>query len=366
MRLYEITNPEQLDEGPVGKALATAALSLGLSFGNQVNAEEVFVYQDMQGQLQTVSSMWDIPDDVMQSYVVDTDTQKIKFLKKPSQQQQQQQQEPEQKLPQPIEDMKAGVRSMAKDPQSVTFTNFGVYTLSNGKKVYVGYYNAKNSMGGYGGNSLLMYAPSGTGSKFEKGSGLNLRWQPLGMSAMRLNGATVVVPNISDTKGYVGYIDKGRPQDENFKLGIKFILAQWHGDGSMDQDLPKKYKKIVDTDPLFSKATSFQPIGGEQSSASIFGKIGKSKPQQPANSDTPIVDAGGIGVYLDGDRVTVNSTEYSDLQKGDIINKVQYKSEKYTIVSPDGFKQFIDSNKGKKVVVYGSRKGKAFVVAIGL
>jgi hypothetical protein len=87
MRLYEITNPEQLDEGPVGKALATAALGLGLQFGQQVNADEVYVYQDKQGQLQTAQSIMQVPDDSPLSYVIDTDTQQIKYLKQPNQNQ---------------------------------------------------------------------------------------------------------------------------------------------------------------------------------------------------------------------------------------------------------------------------------------
>ena len=74
---------ELLDEGPVGKALATAALALGLQFGQQANAEEVFVYQDQQGQLQTVSSFMQIPKDAQMSYAIDTDTKQISYIKKP-------------------------------------------------------------------------------------------------------------------------------------------------------------------------------------------------------------------------------------------------------------------------------------------
>lgn len=74
---------ELLDEGPVGKALATAALALGLQFGQQVNAEEVFVYQDQAGKLQTVSSFMQIPKDAQMSYAIDTDTKQISYIKKP-------------------------------------------------------------------------------------------------------------------------------------------------------------------------------------------------------------------------------------------------------------------------------------------
>ena len=83
INLVESAQHEQLDEGPVGKALATAALSLGLQFGQQVNADEVYVYQDKQGELQTAQSIMQVPDDSPLSYVIDTDTQKIKYLKQP-------------------------------------------------------------------------------------------------------------------------------------------------------------------------------------------------------------------------------------------------------------------------------------------
>ncbi len=191
IRLVE--SAEQLDEGPVGKTLATAALALGLQFGQQVNADEVYVYQDQAGELQTAQTFMQIPDDAQMSYVIDTDTQEIKYIKKPAEQD-----KVAVKLPQPIEDMKQGVINMAKDPDSVTFKDFGVWTLSNGKKVFTGYYNAKNSMGGYGGFRMMMYAPEGTGSQFETGKDMKLQWSPLGMSAMRLQGVTIVVPDISD------------------------------------------------------------------------------------------------------------------------------------------------------------------------
>jgi hypothetical protein len=75
---------EELDEGPVGKALATAALALGLQFGQQANAEEVFVYKDTQGQLKAVQQANEVPANTEYSFVVDTDTKKINFLNKPN------------------------------------------------------------------------------------------------------------------------------------------------------------------------------------------------------------------------------------------------------------------------------------------
>jgi hypothetical protein len=178
-----VESAQQLDEGPVGKALATAALTLGLSFGNQVNAEEVFVYQDMQGQLQTATSMWDIPDDVMQSYVVDTDTQKIKYLKKPSQQQQQQQKyntfdEWGKGVLDVIDagggydvwDLVGSLQDLAVDPGSFTVKDLKLITFDNGTKVVVGKYLSKNRMGGYGGYSTFV----ATGNGFKANPGRSL------------------------------------------------------------------------------------------------------------------------------------------------------------------------------------------------
>jgi hypothetical protein len=253
INLVESAQHEHLDEGPVGKALATAALALGLNFGQQVQADQVYVYQDAQGELKATKNVMQIPDNTELSYVVDTDTEQIKYLKRPAGNKEQSAQR---NLPQPVQDMMAGVKNVAKDPGSVTFKDFGVYTLSTGKKVYVGYYNAKNSMGGYGGHRIMMYAPEGTGSQFEQGQDMKLTWQPLGMSAMRLSGTTVMVPDISDNTsgGYPGYIDMDRPQDANYRLGLKFITTIWNDSLAMEKDIPKKYKNVLGKDPLWTPA----------------------------------------------------------------------------------------------------------------
>jgi len=173
---------EQLDEGPIGKALATAALALGLSFGNQVNAEEVFVYQDMQGQLQTVTSMWDIPDDVMQSYVVDTDTQKIKYLKKPTDNKPAGQYTSYAKWGKgvldvidagggyDVWDLIGSLQDTAHDTESFTTRNLKLVTFDNGTKMVVGEYNSKNRMGGYSGWKTVV----ATGNGFVKNPGRSL------------------------------------------------------------------------------------------------------------------------------------------------------------------------------------------------
>ena len=72
INLIESAEYEQLDEGPVGKALATAALALGLNFGQQVNADEVYVYKDVQGELQTTLTTDQVPGGT-EYFVIDSD-----------------------------------------------------------------------------------------------------------------------------------------------------------------------------------------------------------------------------------------------------------------------------------------------------
>ncbi len=62
-------SPEQLDEG-LKEKLAVGILALGLQFG-KTNAEEVFVYQDTQGQYVTAYSKEDVPSTSEMVYYVD-------------------------------------------------------------------------------------------------------------------------------------------------------------------------------------------------------------------------------------------------------------------------------------------------------
>jgi hypothetical protein len=356
-----VESAQQLDEGPVGKALATAALTLGLSFGNQVNAEEVFVYQDMQGQLQTATSMWDIPDDVMQSYVVDTDTQKIKYLKKPSQQQQQQQKyntfdEWGKGVLDVIDagggydvwDLVGSLQDLAVDPGSFTVKDLKLITFDNGTKVVVGKYLSKNRMGGYGGYSTFV----ATGNGFKANPG-----RSLGKSTWAQLVGKAGLSYDKEATGYFSTLADILVDHPNTDLG-SFTVAGGTNSTSLFGGGMKLWDKIGKVSKIQSLPNPFETVGGGTKTFAT---------DTVANaSNNTIVDAAGIGVYLDKNKVTVGSTEYSDLQKGDIITHVQYKSKKYNIATTDGFKQFIDSNKGKKVVVYGTRNGKSFFTAIGL
>ena len=67
-------SPEQLDEG-LKEKLAVGLLALGLQFG-KTNAEEIFVYQDTQGQYVTAYSKEDVPDTSDLVYYIDTETDK--------------------------------------------------------------------------------------------------------------------------------------------------------------------------------------------------------------------------------------------------------------------------------------------------
>ncbi len=65
-------SPEQLDEG-LKEKLAVGLLALGMQFGSQVNAEEVFIYQDNQGKMITVDSKEDVPSTSEMVYYIDTE-----------------------------------------------------------------------------------------------------------------------------------------------------------------------------------------------------------------------------------------------------------------------------------------------------
>ncbi len=67
-------SPEQLDEG-LKEKLAVGILALGLQFG-KTNAEEIFVYQDTQGQYVTAYSKEDVPDTSDLVYYIDNETDK--------------------------------------------------------------------------------------------------------------------------------------------------------------------------------------------------------------------------------------------------------------------------------------------------
>ena len=160
INLVESAQHEQLDEGPVGKALATAALALGLNFGQQVQADQVYVYQDAQGELKATKNVMQIPDNTELSYVVDTDTEQIKYLKKPEQSQQQ---------PEFTGDVKVAVdkiKSALYDDSSAKFKDIIEVTLENGDKLVFGQYTAKNRMGGYSGWREFAYTSTGIEQPF--------------------------------------------------------------------------------------------------------------------------------------------------------------------------------------------------------
>jgi hypothetical protein len=337
---------ENLDEGPVGKALATAALALGLQFGNQVNAEEVFVYQDMQGELQSVKSMWDIPDDVMQSYVVDTDTQKIKYLKKPDTAGT----TSKSTNPPVVDQALQKIRSKFKDPESVRFSNLAVYTLQDNSKVLIGMVNAKNSFGGYGNQSPFYVEVSGQ----------------------------------LDT-----------PPRDNFKVGNAMTFGPYEISREVGDTV---YKKVVFLNAMFSDNMT-KNTWGMLKNANLFGKgtganLGEYNTLTPAKSvslkngdkwvskaiyntqaDTPVntnnVPSSNImNVVLStsGNSGVTLLSDYDKLKKGDIINQVQYKGNKFNIKTVKGFNQFLNTYKGKKIVVYGIKgdTGKSFVSAVKL
>ena len=63
-------SPEQLDEG-LKQQVIGGLIALGMQFGSQVNADEVYIYQDNQGKMITVDSKEDVPDTSEMVYYVD-------------------------------------------------------------------------------------------------------------------------------------------------------------------------------------------------------------------------------------------------------------------------------------------------------
>ena len=63
-------SPDQLDEG-LKQQVIGGLIALGMQFGSQVNAEEVFIYQDNQGKMITVDSKEDVPSTSEMVYYVD-------------------------------------------------------------------------------------------------------------------------------------------------------------------------------------------------------------------------------------------------------------------------------------------------------
>jgi hypothetical protein len=344
-----VESAEQLDEGPVGKALATAALTLGLSFGNQVNAEEVFVYQDMQGQLQTVTSMWDIPDDVMQSYVVDTDTKKIKFLKKPNTPNDNNQ---EVKNPPEVDKALDLLTIGFFDKESVRFTNLRIYTLQDNTKVLGGYVNGKNRMGGYVGERPFYSVLSGKLDQPERDNFTYNNYMNMPSSDM---GRSDYTPS-----------------------QIPFLFNMW-ADNMSTRDW-KKLKSgttagfpggnIADTGVLNTltpaKSISYKDKNWASTPVMNVPAQSKSAPAQSNTIDHGInVSRSPTGFAIDS--IDPGSPAVGKLQPGDIITGLRYKSKKI-----DGRRDLNDIRdeisllKGKTVVFQGTRNNKDFFVAVKL
>ena len=129
---------------------------------SQVNAEEVYVYQDAQGELKVAQSIMQVPDSSPLSYVIDTDTKQIKYLNKPDQQQQNQQQNFTGDTAKAIDIIK----SKMYDDASAKFKNIIEVVLENGDKIVFGEYTSKNQMGGYGGWNDFAYTSTGIEQPF--------------------------------------------------------------------------------------------------------------------------------------------------------------------------------------------------------
>ena len=79
MKVHEILY-DQIDEGLRRKALA-GILSLGLAFASQVDASEVYVYTDDNGDRQVVVTYEEVPKGKI-AYVVDVEDLDVKKIQK--------------------------------------------------------------------------------------------------------------------------------------------------------------------------------------------------------------------------------------------------------------------------------------------
>ncbi len=83
MKIHEILN-EEINENLRQKALA-GILSLGLAFASQVDASEVYVYTDDDGDRQVVATYDEVPKGKI-AYVVDVEDLDVKKIQKRVQQ----------------------------------------------------------------------------------------------------------------------------------------------------------------------------------------------------------------------------------------------------------------------------------------
>lgn len=84
MKLNEILYEQEINEGLRQKALA-GILSLGLAFASQVDASEVYVYTDDNGDRQVVVTYDEVPKGKI-AYVVDVEDLDVKKVQKRAQQ----------------------------------------------------------------------------------------------------------------------------------------------------------------------------------------------------------------------------------------------------------------------------------------
>ena len=378
-----VESAQQLDEGPVGKALATAALSLGLQFGNQVNAEEVYVYKDAQGQFQTAQSTDQVPAGI-EYFVIDTDTKTLDVVDKSHTKQ----------TDVEVDTSHISSNTFTSGIDDTEFSRHGVesnntVTMDFPYKAHKGQLVVQDS----GGERLLALYVSG------QITGKDMKFKIDNYPTLK----NIISQGQKPSTGIIGSTFWEEPwrhgNNQNFfeafltpeeKAELDRIMKAGpnYGDGSGPKQntrgaaekhnlLHNAWQRIKhEGQTMKVEVNLYQrgPVVYEFNISQLFKSGGGNKAHTPKTlppssgdpKSNPVVNAGGIGVYLDKNKVTVGSTEYSDLQKGDIITHVQYKSKKYNIATTDGFKQFIDSNKGKKVVVYGTRNGKSFFTAIGL
>jgi hypothetical protein len=379
---------ENLDEGPVSKALATAALALGLQFGQQANAEEVYVFKDAQGELKAVQQANEVPANTEYSFVVDTDTKKINFLNKPNA-----------PKPEPTANRNhISSNTFTSGIDDVQYSRHGVesnniVTMDFPYKAHKGRLIVQDS----GGKRLLALYVSG------QITGKDMKIKIDNYPTLK----NIISQGQKPSTGIIGSTFWEEPwrhgNNQNFfeafltpeeKAELDRIMKAGpnYGDGSGPKQntrgaaekhnlLHNAWQRIKhEGQTMKVEVNLYQrgPVVYEFNISQLFKSGGGNKAHTPKTvpsssgdpKSNPVVNAGGISVVSDEGYVYVSSSQYSKLQKGDRIDQVHYRTNKlkmaYLTDGDKKFKQFVDKHKGKEIIVYGKRAGRKFVVALKL
>jgi len=389
MRLYEITDTQQLDEGPISKALATAALSLGLSFGNQVNAEEVFIYKDAQGKLQTVQQLNQVPSN-MSYFTVNTDDETVKSNQVGD----------EPKTAKEIQNDASHISSRSWT-KGIDAEPVNAHSVQSNNMVHMAFpyklHKGTLSLRGYDGNSQpqihLNVSGQITGERVKikidnlptittgiQGKSDDNSFIKIGLIGTYIIGNNRSLPekdwyafmDDKEIKAYEYYKSKIRNTADDNWSAMMSVATQ-----AIQRNLfnAKQLKIEVDlynsprTVYEFNVSNLFMRVDYKTDYRKDNNKFMKDNPAPPTNNEKL-----GITVSASSSGITVKSINdespaMNKLQPGDIITGLRYKGKNIKdddLTSAQDFKTELNALKGKKIVFQGVRNGKQFMVVVKL